>query len=271
MQATFFIPSLRSSFKANISRQIFRSSSVIFTNTGRTTALRLKSTKAKKTGTEPTAQSSFNNASSASGIKSSKSPSTVNAGSEPAEPSVLQSSNTGKPLASSGIKPGVSQSTTTRHGKETLTWPQYLTIRRSKRIWQNFAAVPCSILGLAGGAAYFGSLDTDPMKPIFGIDPFMFYGICTAACMGAGYVVGPSLGAALWRLLPSTKKYGSLIDKKDKEFYERIAKNRVDVTLQSPTSPVPDYYGEKIGSLHEYRKWLRDQNKYRRKVVFDEA
>ncbi|KAF9065789.1 hypothetical protein BDP27DRAFT_1424533 [Rhodocollybia butyracea] len=39
----------------------------------------------------------------------------------------------------------------------------------------------------------------------------------------------------------------------------------IDVALQSPTSPVLDYYGEKIDSLHEYRKWLRDQNKYRRK------
>lgn len=72
----------------------------------------------------------------------------------------------------------------------------------------------------------------------------MFYGICTAACMGTGYLVGPTLGAFIWRFLPSSKRYGSLIDKKDKEFYERIAKNRVDVTLQSPTSPVPDYYGD---------------------------
>ncbi|KAJ4487594.1 mitochondrial import protein Pam17 [Lentinula aciculospora] len=153
----------------------------------------------------------------------------------------------------------------------SFSWPEYLTIRRSKRRWQNFAAIPCSAIGLMGGAMYFGSLDTDPLKPIFGIDPFIFYGICTTACMGVGYLVGPTLGAFLWRSLPSSKRYGSLIDKKDKEFYKRIAKNRVDVTLQSPTSPVPDYYGEKIGSLHQYRKWLRDQNKYRRKVVFDEA
>jgi len=56
----------------------------------------------------------------------------------------------------------------------------------------------------------------------------------------------------------------------DREFYHRIAKNRVDASLQSPTHPVPDYYGtypdvfwtlqlilflgEKIGSLHQYRQ-----------------
>lgn len=64
------------------------------------------------------------------------------------------------------------------------------------------------------------------------------------------------------------------IDAKDREFYQRIAKNRVDASLQSPTSPIPDYYGtselwpdmmywltilsgEKIGSIHQYRQ-VRD-------------
>lgn len=83
-----------------------------------------------------------------------------------------------------------------------------------------------------------------PMVHVQGIDPFMFYGICTTACMAAGYIVGPTLGTIIWRALPSTKRAGlSVVDVMDKEFYERIARNRVDVTLQSPTSPVPDYYG----------------------------
>ena len=94
------------------------------------------------------------------------------------------------------------------------------------------------------------------------------------------------------------------IDAKDREFFRRIAKNRVDVSLQNPTQPVPDYYGvyihsrsefmliiyagEKIGSLHQYRQvrmfvlpprvvsadhtiqWLRDQSKYRRKALLPE-
>jgi import inner membrane translocase subunit TIM23 len=28
------------------------------------------------------------------------------------------------------------------------------------------ATIPCALLGFAGGAAYFGSRETDPMKPI---------------------------------------------------------------------------------------------------------
>ncbi|KAF9256587.1 mitochondrial import protein Pam17 [Marasmius fiardii PR-910] len=129
-------------------------------------------------------------------------------------------------------------------------------------------SVPTSFLGLFGGASYFGNLNTDPMSPIFGLDPFMFYGICTAACMGFGYLLGPSLGNAIWRF--THRNYGNLIDSRDREFYQHITNRRVDASLQSPTSPVPDYYGEKIGSLHQYRRWLRDQGKYRRKAILPE-
>lgn len=41
----------------------------------------------------------------------------------------------------------------------------------------------------------------------------------------------------------SHKRVLPLIDAKDREFFQRIAKNRVDASLQSPTKAVPDYYG----------------------------
>jgi len=150
-----------------------------------------------------------------------------------------------------------------------LTWPSYLAIRHSKRKWQMAAMIPCALLGFVGGAAYFGNLDVDPMKPIMGIDPFFFYGVCTVGCVGAGAIIGPTIGTSLWRL--QYRRLLPLIDAKDHLFFQRIAKNRVDATLQSPTNPVPDYYGEKIGSLHEYRTWLRDQAKYKRKALLPEA
>ncbi|KAK1231477.1 TIM23 complex component [Marasmius sp. AFHP31] len=179
-------------------------------------------------------------------------------------------------------------STDASQTKQTLTWPDYLAVRANRRKWQNAMSIPTSAIGLFGGASYFGSLNTDPMQPILvrkprrsstvgnwtnnglaqGLDPFMFYGICTAACMGFGYLLGPSLGNAIWRF--THRSYGNLIDSRDREFYQHIQKRRVDASLQSPTSPVPDYYGEKIGSLHQYRRWLRDQGKYRRKVVLPE-
>lgn len=60
--------------------------------------------------------------------------------------------------------------------------------------------------------------------------------------LGLGALVGPSIGSALWRA--KHKNQLALVDAMDREFYRRVAKNRVDASLQSPTQPVPDYYGK---------------------------
>jgi len=99
----------------------------------------------------------------------------------------------------------------------SLTWPDYLAIRSSKRKWQMAAMVPSALIGFFGGGFYFGTLDADPMKSIMGIDPFFFYGICTVGCVGAGALIGPSIGTALWRL--QYRSLLPLIDAKDHQFF----------------------------------------------------
>lgn len=59
--------------------------------------------------------------------------------------------------------------------------------------------------------------------------------------LGAGYLIGPSVGAACWRL--THRRTMNLIDARDREFHKRIVKNRVDPQMQSATNPVPDFYG----------------------------
>jgi len=126
--------------------------------------------------------------------------------------------------------------------------------------------IPTSILGFAGGISYFGSLEGTQL--IFGMDPMIIYGMASTGCMGLGWLLGPVIGAAFWRM--SHRKALSSIEERDLEFYHHIVKNRADPTRQSAMNPVPDYYGEKIGSLRDYRRWLRDQGKFRRKVVLPE-
>jgi len=128
--------------------------------------------------------------------------------------------------------------------------------------------IPCVLAGLAGGAAYFGSMELDATKPIMGIDPLLFFGGATMGCMGAGYLVGPILGSNLWRV--THRRTMALIEERDREFHRHIVRNRVDPRAQSATNPVPDFYGEKIGSLHQYRQWLRDQARYKRKSQWPE-
>ncbi|KAJ3525341.1 hypothetical protein NMY22_g10618 [Coprinellus aureogranulatus] len=170
-----------------------------------------------------------------------------------------------------GVKTQVPEAKSTAAKKPeriVLTWPEYLAIRRSRHRWQAVSMVPGGLAGFSGGLAYFGSLETDPMKLIWGFDPFMVYGFLSAACLGFGALLGPTVGGALWRF--THRHQAHLIDEKDRAFLEHIAKNRVDASLQSATSPVPDYYGERIGSLSDYRQWLRDQSKYRKKVLLPE-
>jgi mitochondrial import inner membrane translocase subunit TIM23 len=58
---------------------------------------------------------------------------------------------------------------------------------------------------------------------------------------GVGALIGPTIGSAIWRIRHRPRL--AVIDEMDREFFKRIAKNRVDASLQSPTNPVPDYYG----------------------------
>ena len=98
---------------------------------------------------------------------------------------------------------------------------------------------------------------------------------------GLGYLVGPIVGGAFWRVTHRANL--PLIEARDREFYNHIVKNRANPAAQSATNPVPDYYGmqvsitirhletndvtgEKVGSLHQYRQWLRDQSKYKKKA-----
>ncbi|KAH8117116.1 mitochondrial import protein Pam17 [Phellopilus nigrolimitatus] len=148
--------------------------------------------------------------------------------------------------------------------KNPLAWQEYLTIRGRKRKWELAATIPSILIGFGAGAAYFGAQEIDGSKPIFGFDPLFVYGFATLACGGAGYLVGPIIGSSIWRL--THRRSVALIEARDRQFHQHIVKNRVDPTAQSATNPVPDFYGEKIGSLHQYRQWLRDQSRYKRKA-----
>lgn len=115
------------------------------------------------------------------------------------------------------------------------------------------------------------------------------------------------VGSQMWRL--THRKKVSLIDAREKDFHQHVVRNRVDPSRQSATvcsapftvtihfvvltasSPrtlsriitvsnshrsirkhrtKPLFIGENIGSLKDYRQWLRDQAKYRRKAAWPE-
>ncbi|KAF9356991.1 TIM23 complex component [Mortierella sp. AD094] len=146
-----------------------------------------------------------------------------------------------------------------------MDWNSYFLLRRTRRIYERVFMVPCALLSLLGAGAYFAQKDFDPM-PIFGMDQVVVYGLGTVAAGIVGLAVGPVVGNIAFRATHS--KARPLVDMMDKEFYKHIVRNRADPTANSVRNPVPDYYGEKIKSVSEYRKWLRKQREYRRKATF---
>jgi mitochondrial import inner membrane translocase subunit TIM23 len=63
----------------------------------------------------------------------------------------------------------------------------------------------------------------------------------TFAFAGVGYLMGPSIGAAFWRM--THRRTMNLIEVKDRLFHQHIVRNRVDPSQQSARNFVPDYYG----------------------------
>ncbi|KAJ1308614.1 hypothetical protein OPQ81_004312 [Rhizoctonia solani] len=152
--------------------------------------------------------------------------------------------------------------------ESALGWPEYLTIRRKKRRWEVATTIPSTFLALGAGLSYFGSIESDPSSLIFGVEPIYIYGLATIGCGGLGYLLGPVVGNSLWRM--THRQILPRIEARDAQFYQHIVKNRVDPSRQTATNPVPDFYGEKIGSLRDYRQWLRDQARYKRKAQWPE-
>ncbi|KAF8937379.1 mitochondrial import protein Pam17 [Dissophora ornata] len=160
--------------------------------------------------------------------------------------------------STSGVKTGA-------NSEETMNWNSYFLLRRTRRNYERVFMVPCALLGLSGAGYYFAQKDFDP-TPIFGVDQIFVYLAGTAAAGIVGLAMGPVVGNMVFRAAHS--KARPLVDRMDREFHKHIVKNRADPTANSVRNPVPDYYGEKIKSVSEYRKWLRKQREYRRKATF---
>lgn len=105
--------------------------------------------------------------------------------------------------------------------------------------------------------------DMDALVSQIPLDPFITLGLITFACGGAGWLIGPTIGSLAfnWR----NRKFRVQMDEKEKEFYRRIKRFRVDPSNSSMANPVPDYYGEKISSVAGYRQWLKDCRAFNKK------
>lgn len=143
-------------------------------------------------------------------------------------------------------------------------WTEYFRLKKLNNRLNVTSSVFTALGGSLATLTAIGNVEIDLEKPIMGFDPIMVFAGVVILGGGFGYILGPFIGSALFNL-----KYKANLRQfklRDELFLQKIKKHRVDPSSQSFSNPVPDYYGERIYSLKDYRQWLRDCNAYRRKT-----
>lgn len=146
----------------------------------------------------------------------------------------------------------------------TMNWGDFFRLRKQNKRINTASSVVTAFLGAFATLTYLGNVEIDVEKPIMGLDPFMVMGGAVSLGGFVGYVAGPSVGNVIFKMV--NRSAMAQFKAKDNLFLQRIKYNRVDPSSQSFSNPVPDYYGEKIYSLENYKQWLRDCNAFRRKA-----
>ncbi|EGW31334.1 uncharacterized protein SPAPADRAFT_61905 [Spathaspora passalidarum NRRL Y-27907] len=145
-----------------------------------------------------------------------------------------------------------------------FTWVDYFQLKKQNSRLNMFSGAVTGVLGSALTLGYLGNIEIDVEKPIFGFDPLMVMGGTVILGGLVGYLVGPFMGSAVFKMMHRSKM--AQFEVRNKEFLQRLRRNRPDPSSQSFSNPIPDYYGEKIYSLKDYQQWLRDCNAFRRKA-----
>lgn len=144
-----------------------------------------------------------------------------------------------------------------------INWPEYFRLKKINNRLNVGSGAVTGTMGVIMTLGGLANVEIDPEKPILGLDPMItFVGLLLIGGL-LGYLVGPTFGNTIFKL--SYKKHLPQYNAMDKIFLQKVKVNRVNPSSQSFSNPVPDYYGERIYSLKDYKQWLRDCNAFRRK------
>ncbi|SCU99664.1 LAME_0G04698g1_1 [Lachancea meyersii CBS 8951] len=153
---------------------------------------------------------------------------------------------------------------TETNSKDVFTWTDFFQLRKHERRINLGSSIVTALMTSNASWAYLSTMEIDPMQTIMGFDPLVVVSAGLMASGAFGYLLGPIFGTTVFKM--RQKENLAEYNKKTKDFLRHVIENRVDSSSQSFSNPVPDYYGEKIGSVGEYRQWLRDCHAFRRKA-----
>ncbi|KAK9469906.1 mitochondrial import protein Pam17 [Lipomyces arxii] len=153
---------------------------------------------------------------------------------------------------------------TADNSHKSIGWDEFLKYRAYRRGMQLGSMAIAGSIGFLTGWGYISNIVIDPTQMIYGFDPMLVMGAGLFLFSGCCSLLGPIAGNFVFNFLVLRSKRIPFRIKEDM-FLKHIKRNRVDPSYQSFANPVPDYYGEKITSLHGYRRWLRNCAAYRKK------
>ena len=147
----------------------------------------------------------------------------------------------------------------------SLDWNTFFRLRASRRRYSLGSSILSTALVTASTMYLLAIYPEvgDQIAKIVPVDPMIGLGLTTFAAALLGWLIGPVFGNALWSIVHRSSLRGFTV--KERAFFERIKKHRVNPAGASTNNPVPDFYGEKVGSVSGYRRWLKDQRAFNRK------
>ena len=149
---------------------------------------------------------------------------------------------------------------------QKLAWNDFFKMRKKLVTMQRVMGIPGLLGFLTAEAAVLSMPIFDPTATIFDLDPFIVITAATFAGSALSFIAAGTLTRQVWRLM--NKDAARQMDVMQKDFYSRISKHRVNVPPNPTRVTSVDFYGEKIHSVQDYRKWLRKQIKTRNDRVF---
>ncbi|CAK9437971.1 uncharacterized protein LODBEIA_P23490 [Lodderomyces beijingensis] len=155
-------------------------------------------------------------------------------------------------------------SSSSASGTTPFSWADYFQLKKQNNRINFVSGIFTGIGGSLLTLGYLGNIEIDVEKPIMGFDPIMVMGGAVILGGFAGYLVGPFIGQFVFQVMNKSRL--RQYDAKNSFFLSRLKNKRPDPSSQSFSNPIPDYYGERIYSLKDYRQWLRDCNAFRRKA-----
>jgi import inner membrane translocase subunit TIM23 len=146
-----------------------------------------------------------------------------------------------------------------------MNWNEYFVKRRQLKRFQVGLGLGLGFITLQTTSFYVLTQQKfNPTKMILGMDPSIVY-LLGIGCSGiGGYVLGSMASYPLFRLLNRQKM--NLFDVKDSIFNQKIIKHRPPLVKVSASenTRILDYFGERIHSVKDYKKWLKIQRQYKK-------